>query len=124
MINYNFLITTGSIIFAITMVLLAFLMRIYKEQAKLFNLSRVGLFDKTIRIVFFSLFAFLVIGPQRFKAPIGIALILFVLISTGLQHARLIADGLQPGFVKRISALFLLGSLSFTTIVVAMVVRR
>lgn len=123
MINYNLLLNVATVIGAVMIFMFVRLMAGASEQAELFIRSRVSRLDNIMRFSALPLSVLLVWGPQHFKVMIGALLVICVLVSIRLQHVRLLADGLQPRFVYRVSALFLIGSVSFSAFVVAMISR-
>lgn len=123
MVNSELLLDASTIIGIAMICMFVLLMARASGQAALFIRSRVSTPDRIMRMASLPLLLLLVAGPQHVKLITGFILILGALISIRLQHLRLLADGLQPGFVHRITALSLLGSVGFSAFVGAMVGR-
>lgn len=123
MVNSEFLLDASTLIGLAMICMFVLLMARSSAQAALFIRSRVSTPDRIMRTASLPLLLLLVAGPQQFKLIVGFVLIVSALISIRLQHVRLMADGLQPNFVQRVTALSLMGSVAFSAFVGAMVGR-
>jgi hypothetical protein len=91
------------------------------KQGALYATVRTGDFDRWTRVLLVPLIVLVFLGPHVFKVAAGVGILAISSLSILLQHRRLLLEGFDQRFVRRLSVILVIGQIAVLALIIGVI---